>query len=279
MCTNCTHIFFDKNVLHKGSFFKVALIMGTAGACRGMELCQLFCDDVLDTGSCLLINIRNTKNKQDRSFIVKNSHSSSTDVVGLCRKYISLRPKSVKNNRFFLSYKKGKCSQQPVGKNLFGQFPKKIARFLNLPDSNLYTGHCFRRTSASLLADSGVNIDQLKRHGGWKSSAVAEGYVERSLNNKKQVSDQIFGQGISVQKEMSSMSISTPKNNPASTRQYDDTNIDIQIRNNSVDLQREVSENSRLNPNKKQRNDVDSLFNFAYCNGLNINVTVNNNYR
>lgn len=74
---------------------------------------------------------------------------------------------------------------QPIGKNTFGQLPRKIAEYLRLPDANLYTGHCFRRTSAFLLADSGASIDLLKRHGGWKSSTVAEGYVENLLNQKK----------------------------------------------------------------------------------------------
>ncbi|KAJ8979153.1 hypothetical protein NQ317_006345 [Molorchus minor] len=33
-----------------------------------------------------------------------------------------------------------------------GKMPTDIARFLKLPNSELYTGHCFRRTSASLFA-------------------------------------------------------------------------------------------------------------------------------
>lgn len=255
--------------------------MGVAGACRGMELCQLLCEDVLDIGTSLLVNVRNTKNNKDRSFVVKNSHSSATDVVGLCRKYIALRPKSGKNKRFFVSYRNGKCGPQPVGKNSFGHFPQKIAKFLNLPDANLYTGHCFRRTSASLLADSGVNIDQLKRHGGWKSAAVAESYVERSINNKKQVSEEIFGQGTSVREEMST-STST-EHRPAPTCQFD-TNINTQTQNNALIEQEffgncEDSRLSTLYQNKEKRNDVDSLFNFAHCSGLNVNVTINNNYR
>lgn len=52
----------------------------------------------------------------------------------------------------------------------------------------MYTGHCYRRTSASLLADSGADILTLKRHGGWKSSTVAEGYVEDSITNKIKIS-------------------------------------------------------------------------------------------
>ncbi|XP_026331776.1 hemicentin-1-like [Hyposmocoma kahamanoa] len=69
--------------------------------------------------------------------------------------------------------------------------PKEIAKFLNLPDPDLYTGHSFRRTSATLLADSGADLLTLKRHGGWRSSTVAESYVEDSVRNKSNICTQI----------------------------------------------------------------------------------------
>ncbi|KAJ8980455.1 hypothetical protein NQ317_007651 [Molorchus minor] len=43
------------------------------------------------------------------------------------------------------------------------------------------------RKSVSLLADSGSNLCTIKRHGGWKSMSVAEGYLEDSLENKKRI--------------------------------------------------------------------------------------------
>jgi hypothetical protein len=74
---------------------------------------------------------------------------------------------------------------QPVGINTFGGLPSKIAKFLELPSAKEYTGHCFRRTSASLLANAGADMSVIKRHGAWKSPNVAEGYVDDSLENKK----------------------------------------------------------------------------------------------
>ncbi|CAG9790350.1 unnamed protein product [Diatraea saccharalis] len=38
-----------------------------------------------------------------------------------------------------------------------------------------------------LLADSGADILTLKRHGGWRSSTVAESYVEDSIQNKANI--------------------------------------------------------------------------------------------
>ena len=69
---------------------------------------------------------------------------------------------------------------------------KPIATYLNLPNPQLYTGHCFRRSSATLLVDAGGDITTLKRHGGWKSTTVAEGYIEESVQNKIKVPNQIL---------------------------------------------------------------------------------------
>ncbi|KAJ8980012.1 hypothetical protein NQ317_016468 [Molorchus minor] len=58
--------------------------------------------------------------------------------------------------------------------------------------SNLDYIDIYRKYAA--LPDSGATIDVLKRHGGWKSSNVVEGYVESSIKNKQNISDKIFGQ-------------------------------------------------------------------------------------
>jgi len=55
---------------------------------------------------------------------------------------------------------------------------------LNLENSKGFTGHVLRRTAAALLANSGANVLQLKKLGGCKSSTVAEGYVDSSMENK-----------------------------------------------------------------------------------------------
>lgn len=133
----------------------------------------------------LLVKIPNTKNKIPRSFIIDGPFY---DVV---KKYEALRTTKTKNNHFFQNYQKGKCTAQPIGINKFGAMPKEVAKFLGLPDADCYTGHSFRRTSATLLADSGADILTLKRHGGWRSNAVAESYVEDSIQNKANISAKI----------------------------------------------------------------------------------------
>jgi hypothetical protein len=58
-----------------------------------------------------------------------------------------------------------------------------VATFLGLPNVEQYTGHSLRRSSATILANT----------GGWRSSTVAEGYVEESVENKIQIAKRMFG--------------------------------------------------------------------------------------
>lgn len=166
---------------------KVVAIMGIAGACRKDELCKMTVDDVADKGALILVKIPDSKNHQSRSFTIVEDN-----FLQLVRKYQNLRPKMTILRRFFLRYQNGKCISQPVGRNSFAKIPCEIAKYLNLNNPENYTGHSFRRTSATLLANSGVDVLGLKRHGGWKSSTVAESYVAESLANKIDVANRIF---------------------------------------------------------------------------------------
>ncbi|KAL4719081.1 hypothetical protein ACJJTC_002117 [Scirpophaga incertulas] len=98
-----------------------------------------------------MVKVSKTKTKIDRSFVVTGN------CYAVCKKYMELRSTPCRNPAFFLSYRSGKCVDQRTGINKFGALGKTIASFLNLPNPALYTGHCFRRTSATLLIDSGEN--------------------------------------------------------------------------------------------------------------------------
>lgn len=174
-------------------FFQVVLIMGIAGALRRCELTNLLTSDCITGEDLLLVSIKNTKNKVPRSFTIMG------ELYDICKRYINIRPVACPISRFFLKYAKGKCTNQPIGVNRFGAMPKEIALFLMLPHADTFTGHSFRRTSATLLVDAGADITALKRHGGWKSNTVAEGYIADSLNNKKQTFNQITS-GITLKK-------------------------------------------------------------------------------
>ncbi|XP_031358251.1 uncharacterized protein LOC116181935 [Photinus pyralis] len=160
---------------------KVALILGVAGACRREELTKMTVNDIQGEDTFLLVTIPDSKTHVPRTFSVTEGKENW---IHLYQKYKALRPQNAQTSRLFLNYKMGKCTVQPVGINTFGAIPKKIASYLKLPNASSFTSHCFRRTSATLLANAGADLLSLKRHGGWRSSTVAEGYVDGSLQGK-----------------------------------------------------------------------------------------------
>lgn len=123
-----------------------------------------------DLGDRYLVSVNETKNDVPRQFIIGDIFYKKV------KKYVSLRPEEPFSENFFIQYRKGKCVQQNIGRNTIGATPQHIASYLDLPNSKRYTGHCFRRTAATLLSNSGANTTMLKQLGGWKSTAIAQGY-------------------------------------------------------------------------------------------------------
>ena len=185
----------------------MVLIFGVYGACRRAELANLDPVNVEDVGGCFKVTIPDTKTKVSRTFVITSGNVPQLDLTEVVRKYIKLRPSKAKQDRFFVAYRNGKCINQVIGVNTVGDMPAKIATYLKLQNPKSYTGHCFRRSSASLLADAGADISVLKRHGGWRSTSVAEGYVENSLNNKISVANNIMGKRINIDNASSSAAV------------------------------------------------------------------------
>lgn len=167
-------------------------MMGLYGACRRNELLNMKLDQIDNRGDILIVTVPETKNNITRNFIITNKTVDGLNLLTIFNKYISLRPTHTPHNRLFIYYNNNKCTVQPVGKNTFSKIPEKIAKFLNLSEPSTYTGHCFRRTSATLLANSGADLIALKKHGGWRSSTVAEGYIDDCLSNKIDISKKIL---------------------------------------------------------------------------------------
>lgn len=67
---------------------------------------------------------------------------------------------------FLYTTKNGKCTSQCVGINTLGKMPSEIAAFIGLTNPEQYIGHSFRRSAATILADSGEEITNIKRLGG-----------------------------------------------------------------------------------------------------------------
>ncbi|XP_031327210.1 uncharacterized protein LOC116158558 isoform X1 [Photinus pyralis] len=181
-----TFLFETQDDLHLG--LKIVLLIGITGACRYDEMVKMKTTDIEDMGNVVLIKIPDRKTRKVRSFTIIGENYIKID-----RKYAALRPKDMLETRFFSKYQNGKCCRSVMGIHTISSVPGKVATLLKLSNSKEYTGHSLRRTSATLLIDGGGNIESLKRHGGWKSSSVAEGYIEEPLRNKNDNASKIEG--------------------------------------------------------------------------------------
>ncbi|KAJ8976478.1 hypothetical protein NQ317_013699 [Molorchus minor] len=73
-----------------------------------------------------------------------------------------------------------------------------MATFLNCPTQRNTEDIVFCRSSATLLSNGGADIIQLKPHGGWCSSQVAEGYIKRFKLEKCKVNNIVWRDGTAV---------------------------------------------------------------------------------
>ena len=188
LCIARTNVFFLCNLIHFACFvvcLQTICIIGITGACRREELTQMDMNHVEDHKTMILFRFPKTKTKIERSFTIVG------DFYNICKEYLNIRKDQKGNTRFFCKMSDGKCENKPIGINKIGSFPKEIAKFLKLPNPELYTGHCFRRTSITMLADGGADITTIKCHSGHKSTTIAEGYIENSRQSKNKISETI----------------------------------------------------------------------------------------
>ena len=155
------------------------------------EIVNMKVDDVDDIGNNkYLATIRENKNDYAGQFIIGQMFYDTIT------KYISLRPSGNTTDRFFVHYCNGSCTRQNIGRHKIGEIPKIIATFLNLENAKKYTGHCFRRTSATLLSESGANVQTLKQLGRWRSDMIAQSYIENSLHNRELIFDGVTHEAV-----------------------------------------------------------------------------------
>ena len=76
------------------------------------------------------------------------------------------------------------ATDKVIGRHRLEEVPRTIAWWNDLPKSELYTIHSFRRTAASKMAENGATILEIMLAGGWKSDKIARTYVEKSMRTK-----------------------------------------------------------------------------------------------
>ena len=95
--------------------------------------------------------------------------------------FISPKPTYVdKSSRFLNNFNvKSEKRVQNTGRTQIKNTINYMCHIL-CKSTSVYKTCNFQRSAATSLADSGVSITNLKRHGQWKSSDVAEGYIVNS---------------------------------------------------------------------------------------------------
>jgi hypothetical protein len=68
-----------------------------------------------------------------------------------------------------------------------------------------------------MVVDAGGDILTLKRAGGWKSSGIAEGYVDDSINKKIDIAKKMFPGRNSTDVASTSTNVASTSTNMAST--------------------------------------------------------------
>lgn len=219
---------------------KASVIIGVYGGLRIAELVNLEFEDVAIENGVFKVNIKQSKTDPagtGHCFCISPSADIQSCPVSILKLYIDLFEVKDRCGRFFRYVKNGKGTMKPVGKNTLASYPKKCASFLGKEMVDSFTGHCFRGTSATILADSGASLLALKRHGRWKSDVVATSYVRDSKKSKMEVA-QIFSRN-SV-----STSLSTANSSGAATAE-----ASARVSSGSFDLQNCVFNNCVVHMN------------------------------
>ena len=133
--------------------------MGYLGGTRGCELRGMTQSSVKphpDGYQVTFFPAKQTGHVKESKFLIKNEENESqVNCAKIIQKYLEALTRdevvTKPDGPFFMrGYKerphsKSKFSNEPIGKHTLAKIPSEIATFLDLPDAEKYTGHCFRR--------------------------------------------------------------------------------------------------------------------------------------
>ena len=177
---------------------KVALIIAFYSAMRIGELHEVMFKDIAFHEATKEITVEITHSKTDQAG--KGFTCYIPESVGDIDLHTMLLGYCVSLEQFILLKGLDPCSMHlftrigddggfinsPVGEKKLSSFPKLIAQYLGLPNASRYTGHCFRRSSATNLAENGATDQQMTKFCRWSSSKMAAYYTSNTTALRKQ---------------------------------------------------------------------------------------------
>ena len=151
---------------------KAFAVVAIAFAARGCEVTFLDCDDVKLTidraTSERIYTVTFTRSKTSGVPVQVKTYISGHEEIRILDAYEECFTRETRKGRYFrvLGYRSDgltmKVTKKVLGKNNTAATPKRMAIALHLDDPKLYTGHAFRRTSATLCAESGMTLAEIK---------------------------------------------------------------------------------------------------------------------
>lgn len=139
--------------------------------------------------------IRYRRGKRQTSYVEDEEYCTVTgDIeVQILDEYMDSFPPREQVGRFFRSLimKDSRITgtKRIVGQHTMSKYGQIVAQYLALPDWKKYTGHCWRRTSITWAASSGLSLAQLKVLSDHRSDSVVQGYIDRSDDMRGLVSE------------------------------------------------------------------------------------------
>lgn len=178
MCTRLKQRGTDKDLRNRAM-----LSLGWMGAMRASEVVALHWSDIEHVSQGFEITIRESKTNQGKGPELIALPFLSVDYEMVCPVRNILALITPIERRCVGIYKKPVFSRSGTSGNSLS--PRTIDRVLKSAAAMAginrpYTSHSLRRGWATFAADRGIGERELMKHGRWKTSQVAQGYVERS---------------------------------------------------------------------------------------------------
>lgn len=104
-----------------------------------------------------------------------------------------------------------------VGKNTTGNYGKLVAARLGYSNPERWTGHCWRRTCATLCAESGLQLADIKLVTGHTSDTVVMRYIDSSDKMKRKAATALSVGGSPIPKRITPTNDDVPVVSPSPT--------------------------------------------------------------
>ncbi|XP_059087488.1 uncharacterized protein LOC131883899 [Tigriopus californicus] len=241
---------------------KAIAVVAICGGHRMAELRRLTFDDVSQVSNGFVVQYQHFKKsglkRIHSSYLIPYRGDKSDEICygTILRTYIeavneSLQKKPHKSKPLFFTGKnetKKGCVflNSPVGINTLADTGKKIASWLGLPNPDGYTGHCFRRTAASLAADNNASCLQMSTHFGWRNPKIALEYISNARPQRNKMTILISGYSSSNAKTdptQENEQKAVGQEDPLSTDQIDDEEVGLFVENVDDDEYEPSTEN------------------------------------